>query len=193
MLLLLLFCASVWCQSSYILSVPLFHQLCPELSPTLRGVAQYDPLLKTVNYSEDGINVLPGSCKNTSNNCYRVGKFDESVKALVGSAGISGVTLEEIKRKYSEEITLYIDRVGKVYHVDYSVVSKNDIESPTVLLSTHQDIIEASKPLLRESIKVKTDGSVQEPPVEQSFIQKYGIYIGIAIIFLVFSTSRGDA
>ena len=180
--------------------LPIFHQLCPDYVPTLYAVIEYDPVTKETSFDRPQLNLPPVSpCPDPRNNVYRIGKFDDSTKTLIGSGYIidDDDDDERLLEKYRQIITLFLDSRGDVYSIDLRLdKTMSAKEEPLVQLVKMDDSVRGLRPVsLKRVVDIRNEaelGEDQEIVEEKTFLQKYGLMIAGVVVFMILNTVNGQ-
>ncbi|CAL1700551.1 unnamed protein product [Somion occarium] len=119
---------------------------------------------------------------------------------------VSSVKACHLQQSFSESITLHVSSGGTPYAIDYFVgpiphngacpkhrpVSKTSPETLAIKPITNTTVLLSSprsppQPQLRAPPPLTTEGKVVEPVPEKNFLQKYWIYILVAVLALLLS------
>ncbi|KAG4300572.1 hypothetical protein PCANB_002989 [Pneumocystis canis] len=175
-----------------------FHELIPEIVPTLRGSIEYNFKEKTaIYYPQNSLYEFKTIGNHIKTGFYRVGVFNSEKKFKNGFIQWSQLrNLLEENTPIHEEIILYMDAYNNVWHVDYvlNILDKKKnkpqkvITTVKVIFPTYENGV---MPIFNKPVALSPDGKPLQNQ-KKNFFQKYWMYIVPFILFLLVGSRNAE-
>ncbi|RHZ86933.1 hypothetical protein Glove_42g29 [Diversispora epigaea] len=181
------------------LEYTIYHKLPNQPEYSKRGELVVSPYVEYQGSDMSNfIQAFDAINKTQPNSLYLIKLIDKKNPQKVMKSFTKMCLLES--SNFEDRIIIHLDRYNNVFHFDYYSLndqcggSNHSNFIPVEFKTDVQIVIPVNgvSPKLTRALPLREDGTIEKPPEEKSFIQKYWIYFAVLVVGLLLTGDDGQ-